>query len=242
MKFDVLMVLAPSTDPRAYLHPLENAEEFGRVDICRGDTTEGWQQAVTAFTQNYSVVITDLLFDHSAIGVGIDGLTASQNTELTFPGFQLIQEGWDISRVSGQQANYVVLSQWNHIDNVYEAYRQFARSFITRQYPPTTDEFLQSTLKAAKGITTYPNLSPKETNIAKAFSNEVFGMLSLGEVEMVDLLVNDLSTKQIQQKLESKSIASTNERIALVLRKIGLNTRDELVAHALDIGLEKHSS
>ena len=238
MKFDVLMVLAPSTDPRSYKQKLESTEEIGRVDCCRGDTSEGWQQAVNAFMQNYSVVITDLLFDHAKVGVGADGMSA----ELTFAGFQLIEETWDMSRVAGQQANFVVLSEWNHPDNVYEAYRHFARAFIAKQHPAATKDFIDSTLKAAQGITTYPNLTPKETNFARALSNEVFGTLSLGELQIVDLLVNDLSTKQIQEALDSKSIASTHERIALILRKIGLNSREELVAHALDIGLGKHSS
>lgn len=230
------MVLAPATDPGPYQFLLEKAKGVKGVHSLTGDTDDGWDQAVSAFTNGYDVVVTDLFFDHSKISKPAAGLTS----EVTFSGFQLIEDGWNRARAAGTEANYVVLSEWDHQSNVYESYRRFARAFISKRHPLSASDFVESTMAAAKNISTYPNMPDAVRNIAIAISNASFGVLNVSDLEIVDCLVNGLTTKETQMVIDSKSPQATTSRIGKIMKKVGLKNRDELISHAVDIGMTKH--
>lgn len=246
MKPDVLLALPDAVDPTPYVAVLAGCGEVENVKAVSGDSKVGQDMIINAARNGFEVTVIDVVYGRSETTF----CGESYNGKVHFSAYHWLRQGWYRARALGKPVNYVVLSAWDHTNNVFEAYRCGARAFVssavtttdTTPEPWSSNAFIEATLKAANGKTTYPGLELKNRNIAVALSNEVFGVLSVAEIQMVDMLINDYSTTQLQRAIDSKSRSSTNERIAKIIRKIGVSNREELVLHALDVGMEKPSS
>ena len=226
-------------DPGAYQFLQEASDDIDRIDFVCADTDAGWKEATHAFNNGYDVVVTDLFFDHSAVGVSS---TPKRQPTITFRGFDLMEEGVFNAKAKGSNASFVVLTAWDHPDNIYETYRRNACAFVSRRHPLRVSDLLDSITQAAENRNTYPNMLPKVRNIAKALSHPSLNTFSMIELEIIDLLVNDCDTKQIKTAIGAASNASTRERIYQLVKKAGHNDRAELVDHALHLGLVKYES
>jgi len=236
MNYRVLLLLSPATDPSIYKYALEHNEEIQGVDCVTGDTEEGLAEAKSAFSNGYSVVGTDLLLSHSDVLANLDGYTA----QIYLAGFRVLEEGVAMGFAQGFDANFVVLSGWDHPNHVFESYRLGAKSFISTRHSLVTGEFIESVMGAARGECSYPNMNPSVRNIAVALNTSDLQQLSPGELQIIDLIVNEQTTSQIQKMVGSVSKDSTSQRIAKICRKLNLQNREAVADYAIRAGMKKH--
>ena len=238
MKYRILLLLSAATDPTVYSYSLEQQEEIQGVDVVTGETKSGLDEGINAFANGYSAVITELVLDHSTAVANLEGATAAR---INVGGFDVIRQGVMVANALDHQANYVVLSEWDNVANIYESYRCGAKAFVSRKHPLQMNDYVDSVIGAAAGESSYPNMNSATRNVAIAIRDSHLRILSAADLEVVDMLVNQLNTHQMQDLLLSRSANSTNGRISRIIRKLNLPSREELILQAIKAGMVQHN-
>lgn len=152
---------------------------------------------------------------------GMDGIQATQH----------IKEGWP-------DINILVLTMHRSDEYFFQVLKAGASGYLLKG--AETSELIQAVRIVARGeVFLYPTMASKLVkdylNISKG-GNEFESLLSQREIEILGLIADGYSYKEIADKLIISSSTVHSHRNNL-MKKLGLSTRRELIQYARQQGL-----